>query len=507
MRLDEMLSETSRNLSDRVCIKFEKKKYTYSEINNQVSLLAGGLLQTELGTGERVAILMENCPEYITSYFAILRAGGIAVPINTMLTPDEISYILSDSGSRILIYSRGLSDKVERIRERNPDVDMSLFDDIPKNRTAMDNRYSDDEVAVLLYTSGTTGFPKGVMLTHRNLISNAEACMKAMSITHKDRILLFLPLFHSFTFTVSVILPIYTGASIVMLPSVRPFSRVINSIFKERITFFIGVPTIYNILSRKNIPFPLRYVLKHLMNIRACISGAAALPVETIYNFEERFKVPLLEGYGLTEASPVVSVNPLNGIRKPSSVGPPIPGVEVAVVGENGERLPPGKVGELIVKGPNVMKGYFNKDEETRGVIKDDWLYTGDMARIDEDGYIYIVDRKKDLIIVDGMNVYPREVEDQVLKLQKVEECAMVGVPDGRGSEVSVLFVRLKEGCQLDEAGIREHLKGRLAPFKIPRRIRFVQDFPRTATGKIKKAELKKIFQEVNSIRSQGVKK
>ncbi len=490
IRLDTMLSETARRFPDRTCIKFGKSGFSYSEINNLVSLVAGGLKSHGLKKGERSAILMENSPEYIISYFAILRAGGVAVPINTMLIPDEISYILNDSISRILIYNNGLSDKVKVIRDKNPDVKAILFEEIPRNDMRVDKE-DGDEIAVLLYTSGTTGFPKGAILTHSNLISNADSCMKAMQITHKDRILLFLPLFHSFTFTVCVILPIYAGATIVLLASVRPFSKVINSIFKERITFFIGVPTIYNILSRKRIPFLLRYILRYLMKIRACISGAAALPVETIYNFEKRFKVPLLEGYGLTEASPVVSVNPLYGKRKPSSVGPPIPGVEVAVVGEDGRRLPTGTVGELIVKGPNIMKGYFNNEEATREVIKDGWLYTGDMARIDEDGYIYIIDRKKDLIIVDGMNIYPREVEDTILKLPQVEECAMVGIPDGRGSEITLLFIKSKEGHQINERDVKDYLKRHIAGFKIPKRIIFIDEFPKTATGKIKKRELR----------------
>lgn len=491
MRLDTILSETSRKLPERTCIKFGKRKFSYSEIDNLVSLTAGGFNSLGLKKGERVAILMENCPEYIVSYFAILRAGGVAVPINTLLTPDEILYILNNSGSGILIYSNGLSDKINGIRDKNPDIKAILFEEIPKNTIKIDTE-DGDEMAVLLYTSGTTGFPKGAVLTHSNLISNADACMKALHITHKDRILLFLPLFHSFSFTACVILPIYAGASIVLLASVKPFSKVIKSIFKERITFFVGVPTIYNILSRKKIPFLLRYILRYLMNIRACISGAAALPVETIYNFEKRFKVPLLEGYGLTEASPVVSVNPLKGIRKPSSVGPPIHGVEVAVVGDDRRILPPGMVGELIVRGPNVMKGYFNNEEATSEAIREGWLYTGDMARIDEDGYIYIVDRKKDLIIVDGMNIYPREVEDVVLKLPQVEECSMVGIPDGRGSEITILFIKQKEGYQIDEKEVRDYLKEHVAGFKIPRRIIFVEEFPKTATGKIKKTELRR---------------
>jgi long-chain acyl-CoA synthetase len=229
------------------------------------------------------------------------------------------------------------------------------------------------------------------------------------------------------------------------------------------------------------------------MNIRACISGAAALPEDTFHAFQKRFKVPLIEGYGLTEASPVVSVNPLNGIRKPSSVGPPLPGIEVAIVGEDGKRMPPGEIGELIVRGYNVMKGYFNKKEETEAVLKDGWLYTGDMAKIDEDGYIYIVDRKKDLIIIDGMNIYPREVEDVVSRHPSVEECALVGIPDGKGSEISILFVKKKKDIIIDEGEIRNYLKGRIARFKIPRRIVFVKEFSKTATGKIKKTELRKL--------------
>lgn len=316
--------------------------------------------------------------------------------------------------------------------------------------------------------------------------------MKAMHVSHRDKILLFLPLFHAFSFTVCVVLPIFTGATIILLESVKPFSKVINSIFKDRITLFIGVPTIYNILSKKRIPFIMKMFLKYLINVRACISGAAALPEGTIHAFEERFKIPLLEGYGLTETSPVVSVNPFKGARKPSSVGPPVPGVEVAVVGENGAPMPAGEIGELKVRGPNVMKGYFKREEETAEVLKDGWLYTGDLARIDEDGYIYIVDRKKDLIIVDGMNIYPREVEDFVLQHNAIDECAMVGIPDGRGSEISILFLKRAENADVEDEEIRSYLKGNLARYKIPRRIMFIEEFPKTATGKIKKSELRK---------------
>jgi long-chain acyl-CoA synthetase len=275
------------------------------------------------------------------------------------------------------------------------------------------------------------------------------------------------------------------------LTSVKPFSNVIKSIFRERITFFVAVPTVYNILSRKRMPFFFKYLFKFLVSIKACISGASALPPETIHAFEDRFSLPLIEGYGLTEASPVVSVNPLEGMRKPSSVGLPLPGVEVEVIGDDGEKVSAGEIGELKVSGPNIMKGYFNREEETAEVLKEGWLHTGDMARIDEDGYLFIVDRKKDLIIIDGMNVYPREVEDLMNRHHLIEESAMVGVPDGRGSELTVLFLKKKDGSLVDESEVRDLMKGNLARYKIPRRIVFIDEFPKTATGKIKKIELK----------------
>jgi long-chain acyl-CoA synthetase len=490
MTLSELLSVSARRFSKKTCIKFENIKLTYSEISNRVNHTAGGLKFNGLKLQDRVAILMGNCPEYIISYFAILRAGGIVVPINILLTPEEISYILNDSGCKILIYSNEFSSRIEKVKDILAGIKTIVFDEIPQMETEPYVGVEDD-IAVILYTSGTTGFPKGAMLTHKNLISNAEACIKVIQVSQKDKVLVFLPLFHSFTFTVCVILPIHAGSTIVLLPSVKPFSKIINSIFRDRITLFVAIPTVYNILSRKKLPFLMKYLLRFFINIRACISGAAPLPESTLHTFEKQFKVPLIEGYGLTEASPVVSVNPLTGERKSNSVGFPLPGVEVAVVGENGERLPAGETGELIVKGANVMKGYFNKQEETEAVLKHGWLYTGDMAKIDKDGYIYIIDRKKDLIIVDGMNVYPREVEDYVMRHPAVEECAMVGIPDGRGSEITTLFVKKKDNAIVDESEIRNFLKGHLARFKIPRRIIFVEEFPKTATGKIKKTELR----------------
>jgi long-chain acyl-CoA synthetase len=490
MNLCTLLSERSQKSPEKTCIKFDKKKYSYFEIDKQVNSTAGGLTSLGFNVNDRAAILMENCPEYITSYFSILRAGGIAVPINTFLIAEEVIYILRDAGCTIMIYGSKFRTLALEIEKQMPGLKVLMINEIPQ-KSPEPYHGSDDDVAVILYTSGTTGFPKGAMLSHTNLLSNVEACITVMSITSRDRVLLFLPLFHSFSFTVCVLVPLYTGASIVLLESVKPFSKVIRSIIRDRITLFVAVPTIYNILSKKKIPLLVRLFFRYISSIRVCVSGASALPEETLDAIEDRFRIPLLEGYGLTEASPVVAVNPLKGTRKPGSVGPPLPGIEAATVDNNGTVLSSGATGELIVKGPNIMKGYYNLKEETAEVLRDGWLYTGDMAIIDEDGYIYIVDRKKDVIIIDGMNIYPREVEDIALKHPSVEECAMVGIPDGKGSEISILFVKKRDAYTFEEDEIKSYLKKHIAQFKIPKRFVLVEDFPRTATGKIKKNELR----------------
>lgn len=492
MTLSELLTVRARKTPGKTCIKFENLKLSYAEMDRRVTLTAGGLKAEGLKNNDRVAILMDNCPEYIILYFAILRAGAVVIPVNTFLAPNEVVYILKDSGCKFLLYNDKFERNIEEIKSKSHEVNVLAFDDIQQTET-QPYAGDKDDIAVLLYTSGTTGFPKGAMLTHENLLSNAESCIEAMQVTHNDKVLLFLPLFHSFSFTVCVVLPIFAGSSIVLLASVKPFSRVVDSILKDRITLFVAVPAVYNILANKKLSLIAKLLIRFLVKVRLCISGASALPEATINAFEKRYNIPLIEGYGLTEASPVVAVNRPAGIRKPMSVGPPLPGIKVSVIAEDGTRLSSGETGELIVEGPNVMKGYFNKEEETNAVLNGSWLHTGDMARIDQEGHIFIVDRKKDLIIVDGMNIYPREVEDLVCRHPYVEECAMVGIPDGKGSEMTCLYVKQKEGASVDGSEVRAHMKGNIARFKIPRRIKFIEEFPKTATGKIIKAELRKL--------------
>jgi long-chain acyl-CoA synthetase len=491
MTLSDLLTQKAKSHPSKTCIKFESRGLSYSEIDSLATLYAGGLVSAGLESRDRVAILMENCPEYIILYFSIIRAGGIVIPLNTFLTSNEVSYILKDSGCKILLYSGKYAVYIEDITNKCDGIKCISYERVPQSEFAPEV-IDENDTAALLYTSGTTGFPKGVMLSHRNLLSNAEACIQAMNVSHKDRVLLFLPLFHAFSFTVCVVLPICAGASIVLLASVKPFSKVVKSIVRDRITLFVAVPTVYNILSKKNFSSFAKLLMRILVKVRLCFSGASALPETTLREFEKRFSIPLIEGYGLTEASPVISVNPLNGPRKPASVGLPIPGVEISVIGEDGAALPQGEIGELIVKGPNVMQGYYNRLKETSDVLRNGWLYTGDLVKIDEDGYIFIMDRKKDLIIVDGMNIYPREIEDHVSSHPSVDECAMVGVPDEKGSELTCLYIKKYENADVSEKEIHNFLQDKIARFKAPKRIRFIEEFPKTATGKIKKSELKK---------------
>jgi long-chain acyl-CoA synthetase len=347
-------------------------------------------------------------------------------------------------------------------------------------------------LALLIYTSGTTGFPKGVMLSHANLCSNVISSLQALELNSNDKVLLILPMFHSFTLTVCILIPIYIGAKIAVIKSVKPFHKVLRSILLNRITIVVGIPHLYDIFKNINIP----KIIDIFLRIRVCISGAAPLSPNTLEIFKQKFKkFMLLEGYGLTETSPVVSINPLRGVQKPGSIGLPIPGVEVKVVREDESEAEFEEVGELIVKGPNVMMGYYNNPRETEKTIKGEWLFTGDMAKIDTEGYIYIVGRKKEMILMHGMNVYPSEIENIIQAHPKVKEVAVVGKKDKAKGEAPVAFIALHDKTDAQEGEIIGFCKGKLAGYKIPHLIEFRESLPKTPTGKVLKRQLK---EEVN---------
>jgi long-chain acyl-CoA synthetase len=343
-------------------------------------------------------------------------------------------------------------------------------------------------LAVIIYTSGTTGKSKGAMLTHENIASNVRSCIKALEETRDDRLTLLLPMFHSFMLTVCIFTPLSMGAGIVLIKSVQPFKSAMREIIRNRATILVGIPQLFQALADAKIPFWLHWVLK----LRLVVSGAAPLPGETLVKFDRKFRFPLLEGYGLSEASPVVSFNPIHGVRKAGSVGLPLPDIEVKIFDDHGRELPPGQLGEIVVRGPNVMLGYYNQPEETAASLRDHWLHTGDMGKKDDDGYIYIVDRRKEMLLVRGMNVYPREIEEVLHQFPNVREAAVVAKIDEKRGEVPIAFVSPLDGVTLDPNEILRFCRDRLADYKIPREIRVVNTLPRTATGKIAKLELKK---------------
>ena len=501
-----MLRKNAERYGRKTALIFGNKRISYRQLSDSVNRLANGLKELGIKNGQKVSLLLFNSPEFVISYFAIVKLGAIVVPLNNMFKAEELKYIMEDSDSSLLITSSGFYDTACQLRFRLEKlaniiiVDKNLPDTIALS--AIYENYSaeyagaepkESGIAAILYTSGTTGKPKGAMLTHHNLLSNASLSAEAIGASERDNIICMLPMFHSFACTTCVILPLSKGARITIIESPRPFSNVIKSILRNRITVFMGVPSIFNILKDVQLPGLFRLPLIRLINpLRLCISGAAALPVETLKKFEKKLRLPLLEGYGLTEASPVVSINPLKGTRKPGSIGLPLPGVEVAIASEDGKMLGAEEVGELLVRGPNVMSGYFKLPEDTEKALRDGWLWTGDMAKKDKEGYIYIVDRKKDMVNVRGLNVYPKEIEELLYQHPKVAEVAVIGVSDEHKGEVPKAYVTLKEGQKITASEVIRFCRDRIAPFKVPKYVEFRDSLPKNATGKILKTELRK---------------
>jgi len=500
--LGELLSINAKNHSHRIAIVFGQKKITYKTLDELTSRLAAGIIQLGIKRQEKIALLLDNCPEFVVSYFAILKAGCVVVPINYMFKIEEAKFILEDSQAVCLITSRTYVDMAEELRLRVDNLkniittsktkkDTLDFSKIEKNDTSGLSKIpiNPNDLAVILYTSGTTGHPKGAMLSHYNLISNAMDSASAIKTNHKYTFICILPLFHSFAATVCMNLPLSIGAKIVIMKSIRPFKRIIRAIRKNRVNVFVGIPSIYNILKETKLPKILNSPLIKLFNpVKVCISGAAALPAETLQGFERKFHIPLLEGYGLTEASPVVTLSPLKGIRKPGSIGVALSkNIELKIIDDKGNACAPGETGELLVKGPNVMQGYFRQEEATRQTLKDGWLYTGDMAKLDRKGYVYIAGRKKEMVNVRGLNVYPREIEEVLYQNPKIKETAVIGITDTHKGEVPKGFVVLKDGEKATEHEIIQYLRDRLAPYKIPKYIEFKFSLPKNASGKILK--------------------
>ncbi|HEV2453044.1 MAG TPA: long-chain fatty acid--CoA ligase [Verrucomicrobiae bacterium] len=489
MNLATAFSICAEKHSAKTAIYFGDKEVSYGDLAQQSDAVAARL-RNHLGVkpGDRVGMWLKNCPEFVAGVFGILKAGAVVVPINNFLKPAEANFIVNDGGIDVLIVDADLGAHFPELQSARPKLKLfsvEEFPSLPKDRPeAGANERTESDLAVIIYTSGTTGRPKGAMLSHGNLLHNVESCSIVLATVEDDTLAVILPLFHTYMMTVGIFLPFTIGGSIVLVKSLHPPRAMLQEIFSRRATILPAMPAFYRMLVGAPLPTPLP--------VRIFISGSAPLPMQTLREFEEKFKVPLIEGYGLSEASPVVSKNPLKGAHKAGSIGIPVANVEMSVQDDTGRMLGPNETGEICVRGKNVMMGYWNQPEETKKVFRDGWLLTGDVGHRDSDGYYYITDRKKDMLIVNGNNVYPREIEEVIYHFPAVKEAAVIGVKDPRRGEQALAFVAPAEGHTLDENALLQFLRSKLADYKIPKQIVFMAALPKNATGKILKTELRK---------------
>ncbi len=502
----EMIEANAASHPNKPVIFIDKEKTTNLQFLKKVDAFARFLEIAGIKKGDRVALITPNCEEFVITVFATTKLGAIIVPLNNMLKAAEYEYILNDCEAKVLVTSNKFFNAVGALQSSTPvertiwvdqapkfDDHNIMFDEVLDTHPHIEENYvkpSLEDLAVFIYTSGTTGHPKGAMLSYRNIFSNLVGAKALFDITMRDRFIVYLPMFHAFTFTVMTLLPFYSAASLVIVRNLMPFSNILKQTLLKRVTVFLGVPDIYNALIRAKLPWYFLW----FNSIRAFISGASALSEDTLTKFGKIFKrAKMLEGYGLSECSPAVAVNPIER-QKTGSVGKAMPGYEVKIVDDQMVELPANEIGELIVHGDCVMQGYLNKPEATADTIINGWLRTGDVGRKDEDGYIYIVDRIKDLIISKGINIYPREIEEQLQHLDHVKAAAVIGIPDPHSGEVPVAFVELEDGydaANVPQTALKSALKEKLANFKIPKSITIVDELPKNATGKVLKRVLK----------------
>ena len=498
MNLSKLLENTAERFPDRIAVRFDGREYSFDALNRKVNRLANGLRSAGLKRGNRCILMMPSGIDFICSYYALAKLGAAIIPVNFLYRVHELSHIFGDCGAEAFIGMAPYLDEPGKVLADLPRIRLRFaagVEDAPDFRplAALDGSeefrsedMDDQDTLAILYTSGTTGAPKGAMLTHKNLYSNAMTVADMRQSGPADVVIGVLPLYHIYGQTSAMNASIYLGLTFHVFRSFEP-RPVLDLIETEKSTILIAVPTIFNRLLAEAEREGLRR-----SSLRYCVSGGASLPVEILRKFEERFQVKIYEGYGLTECSPVCVENPFGKKTKPGSIGIPIPGFEARVVSPYRADVPAGEVGELIVKGPGVMKGYLNRPDATTDAVVDGWLHTGDMARMDAEGYITIVDRKKDMIIRGGYNVYPREVEEVLFQHPAVFEAGVYGVPHADLGEEVAANVVLQPGSQITADELRDFVRARLAPYKYPRIIRLVDELPKSHTGKVLKRELRR---------------
>jgi long-chain acyl-CoA synthetase len=486
------LTHTAQVYGQRPALKIEKDVVTYAELDQTTARVAGLLRELGVEPGDRVGVMLPNVPYFAFAYYGVLRAGGVVVPMNVLLKQREVAFHLGDSQAKLVFGWHEFAEPTQHGAEETGAecviVAPGEFEQLlarTEPATEIVDRTGDD-TAVVLYTSGTTGTPKGAELTHSNLASNVKVVVRMLSIGADDVILGALPLFHAFGQTCGLNTVISSGACLALVPRFDA-GRVLETIERERVTVFEAVPTMYVALLHH--PGRERF---DVSTLRLCVSGGAALPVEVLRGFEAAFECVVLEGYGLSETSPVASFSQADRERKPGSIGTPVEGVEMEVMDEDRHEVAPGEVGEIAIRGPNVMKGYWHRPDATAEAIDEDgWFYTGDMARVDEDGYFFIVDRKKDMIIRGGYNIYPREIEEVFYEHSAVREVAVIGVPHAKLGEEVAAAVTLKPNSQATAEELRDYVKGQVAAYKYPRHVWFTDELPKGASGKILKREIR----------------
>ncbi len=491
MNLASIVTESAERSPDSPAIRLGDFELSYRELDDASARLATLLREKGLGQGDRIGVMLPNVPQFPVAYYGVLRAGGIVVPMNVLLKRREIAFYLEDSGAKLLLAWNGFAEEAREGAaeagaepiEVEPSAFAAALASVEPTPGLVDT--AEDDTAVILYTSGTTGKPKGAELTHANLSRNAEVSSRTTcEIDAGDVVLGALPLFHSFGQTVGMNASLRVGACLTLVPKFDP-GEALETMQRDKVTHFYGVPTMFGAL----LHHPERESYD-TSTLRTCITGGASMPVEVLRGFEEAFGAIVLEGYGLSETSPVSSSNHPDKERKPGSIGTPIDGVEMRVVDEDDNPVEQGEVGEIVIRGHNIMKGYWQRPDATEEAMRGGWFHSGDMARTDEEGYFYIVDRKKDLIIRGGYNVYPREVEEVLYEHPKIREAAVVGVPhDEWGEEIGAAVV-LHEGEQLTPEEVSSYVKDRIAAYKYPRVVWFLDDLPKGPTGKILKREI-----------------
>ena len=489
------LARTAAAQPDGIAIQLDAQALDYRSLDDRSARLAGWLETKGVGPGDRVAIMLPNIPHFAVAYYGVLRAGAVAVPMNPLLKSGEIGYAAGDCGARlILAWGAAMAEAgaaaaelgIECADVTDPGFGAGLAAVAP--REGIEDRDVDD-VAVLLYTSGTTGRPKGARLTHGNLGSNTAAVARALHISASDTVFGGLPFFHVFGQTCGLNAAVLTGARVTLLPRFDA-AKALEILSRDRVTVMEGVPTMFLGLLAAADAAGSTGLADGSGDLRLCVTGGSAMPVEVLHRFEAVFGCPVVEGYGLSETSPVVTFGALDGPRKAGSIGTPIDGVHVRLVDDEGKDVPDGDVGEIAVQGPNVMAGYWNRPEADAAAFTDGWFRTGDLARCDEDGFYFIVDRKKDLVIRGGYNVYPREIEEVLYEHPAVAEAAVVGVPHAVHGEEIAAVVTLRPGAEATADELRAFVKARVAPYKYPRIVQLVPGLPKGPTGKILKREI-----------------